>query len=134
MSYGGVTQTAFGAGSSGGFKLNLNNIARQFFDPQKLSAILEQVGKFVEDRARGQAPYVTGELVNSGFHQTSGMKVIVGFTAEHAAPVEFGHVTASGSFVAARPYLQPAMEDGFALLDTLIKRHAETVLSKGAGG
>lgn len=133
MSYAGVTQTAFGAGSSGGFKLNLNNVARQFFDVGALSKILEQVGQFTEERGKSGAPFLTGELRDSGFHQTTGMKVVVGFTAEHAAPVEFGHVTASGSFVAARPYLQPAMEDGFALLETLIKRHTETVLGKAGG-
>lgn len=134
MSYGGVTQTAFGAGSTGGFKLNLNDIARAFFDAGKLSQILEQVGQFTEKMAKDNAPFLTGALRNSGYHRTTGMKVVVGFTAEHAAPVEHGHVTKSGTFVAARPYLEPAMEDGFTLLDTLIKRHAETALATAGRG
>lgn len=130
MSYAGVTQTGFSSGASGGIKLNLNNVARAFFDPQKLSAILEQVGMFIEQRAKSGAPFLTGELRDSIGHQTQGMKVTIYANAEHAAPVEFGHVTASGSFVAARPYMQPAFEDGFDLLPTLITRHAETALGK----
>lgn len=132
MSYAGVTQTSFsGSGASGGLKINLNNIARAFFDAGKLSAILEQTGQFVEQRAKSGAPFRTGELRDSIGHKTAGFKVTIFATAEHAAPVEFGHVTASGSFVAARPYMQPAVEDGFDLLKTLITRHAETVLGKG---
>ena len=130
MSYGGVTQTSFGAGSSGGLKLNLNNIARQIFDVGALSKILEQVGQFTEDRAKSAAPFATGELRDSIGHQTTGMKMTVFATAEHAAPVEFGHVTRGGTFVAARPYLAPAIDDGFVLLDTLIKRHIETAAGK----
>src|SRR5215510_4070116 len=113
MSYAGVTQTPFsGGGANVGLKINLNEIARALFDAGKLSKILDEVGQFVEDRAKSGAPFLTGELMNSIGHQTQGYKTTVFATAEHAAPVEFGHVTASGSFVAARPYMAPALEDG----------------------
>jgi len=131
MSYAGVTQTSSfgGAGANGGLKLNLNDVARSFFDVGKLSKILDEVGQFTEDRAKSGAPFRKGELRDSIGHQTQGMKVTIFAKAEHAAPVEFGHVTKSGSFVAARPYMQPAIEDGFALLGTRITRHAETALA-----
>lgn len=129
--YAGVTQTTFsGGGADVGIKINLNDVARAFFDPQKLSAIMDQVGVFIEQRAKSGAPFLTGELRDSIGHQTQGMKVTIYATAEHAAPVEFGHVTRSGSFVAARPYMQPALEDGFDLLPKLITRHAETALGR----
>lgn len=132
--YAGVTQTSFsGPGANVGLKLNLNDVARAFFDAGKLSAILEQVGQFVEDRAKSGAPFRTGDLRDSISHKTTGFKVTITASAEHAAPVEFGHVTASGSFVAARPYMGPAVEDGFALLPTLITRHAEKALAAGRG-
>jgi len=135
LSYAGVTQTSFGGpGSNVGLKINLNDVARAFFDVGKLSKILDEVGQFVEDRAKSGAPFRTGELRDSIGHQTTGMKVIIFAKADHAAPVEFGHVTKSGSFVAARPYMQPALEDGFPLLQTKIVRHAESVLAGRGGG
>lgn len=117
--------------SSVGPKLDLASISRAFFDNAKLSAIMEQVGAAIEAKAEADAPYLTGALRNSGFHRTTGLKVVIGFTAEHAEPVEMGHVTKSGSFVAARPYLLPAVEDGRDnLLPSLITKHAQTVLGR----
>ena len=118
------------AATSIGPKLDLSVMTRAFFDQGKLSAIMEQVGAAIEAKAAANAPVLTGALRNSAFHRTTGLKTVIGFTAEHAEPVEFGHVTKSGSFVAARPYLLPAVEDGLPLLDSLIKKHADTTLGK----
>ena len=125
---GGVTQTTSGGGSDLGIKLSLSGIARELLDPNALSAILEDVMKFAETRAQGAAPYDTGALRDSIGHEVRGMKGRLFATVDYAEPVEYGHRTRGGTFVSARPFLGPAIDDAFDLLEKRIQRHAETVL------
>ena len=133
MSMGGVTQSTFGSGVTNmGIKLNLSGLARELLDPQKLSQILEECMAFGEQRAKSAAPFKTGELKESIGHRTAGMKGNLYATEEHAAPVEYGHKTRGGTFVSARPFMDPALEDAFDLLQKRIQRYAESVAAKQA--
>ena len=99
---------------------------------RKRDKIVEGLAFEVERDAKIKAPYITGALEGSIYTRTkkggtrpkkmkghnyvelpkpSGKIIaVVGSGIEYAAYVEFGHHTRGGSFVAARPYLGPAVE------------------------
>jgi phage gpG-like protein len=57
----------------------------------------------------------TGNLMNSYSAGTQkikpdGSQWMVGTNSDYAIPLEFGHHTKSGTFVAARPHLTPSAE------------------------
>lgn len=71
-------------------------------------------------RVRGEAllrqntPVDSGELLASTYARIienpgQDLRVELGATAPHAAPVEFGHLTRSGSFVPPNPFLRRSL-------------------------
>lgn len=65
---------------------------------------------------RRNCPVDSGELVASCYTQVvkvpgQDLKVRLGATAPHAAPVEFGHLTASGSFVPPNPFIRRSLSE-----------------------
>lgn len=63
---------------------------------------------------RRNCPVDSGELLESCYAtvvKTPGedLKVALGATAPHAAPVEFGHLTRSGSFVPPNPFIRRSL-------------------------
>lgn len=62
--------------------------------------------------AKQLAPVDTGALRNSiSMNGRAGdLRAEAVATVNYAAPVEYGHITASGSFVPPQPYMGPAME------------------------
>ena len=67
---------------------------------------LSMVGaEVVYDLSQNDVPVDTGELRDSGEVLQDGDEAIVRYTAEHAAPIEFGT-----SKMAAQPYLRPAID------------------------
>ena len=72
---------------------------------------LEIIGGKAESYAKKLCPVDTGRLRNSITHQQyDDYTEVIGTNVEYAPYVELGHHTASGSFVAGRPYLRPAAE------------------------
>ena len=72
---------------------------------------LEIIGGKAESYAKKLCPVDTGNLRNSITHQQYDENTeVIGTNVEYAPYVELGHHTASGSFVAGRPYLRPAAE------------------------
>ena len=81
------------------------------------------VGLQAEGYAKLLCPVDTGNLRNSITHETDGATAVIGTNVEYAAHVEYGHTQEVGRyvpaigkrlkapFVAARPYLRPAVED-----------------------
>lgn len=76
----------------------------------RLEAIIRPILERVLESANAKAPVRTGELVKSGFVEVESKGASasgqVGYTANHAAPVEFG---AQGR--EPKPYLRPAWEE-----------------------
>jgi hypothetical protein len=117
---GRVRSERFGGGSAGskfsGFvALNTSGLEKAIdaVEDSALESLLQEIGEEVIVVATPLAPVRTGELRDSGFVEveTSGgtSKVDFGFSANHAAPVEFG----AGGFrgpVEPRPFLRPAYE------------------------
>lgn len=68
----------------------------------------------VEATAKELAPVDTGNLMNGigvdMFGNATTARAVVGPTADYAPPVEFGHVTKSGSFVPPQPFMAPAAD------------------------
>jgi len=65
---------------------------------------------------RRNCPVDSGELLASCYTQvvrTPGQdpRVRLGATAPHAAPVEFGHLTRSGSFVPPNPFIRRSLSE-----------------------
>lgn len=73
---------------------------------------MEAVGEQMEAIARRYVPVDTGTLRNSIGHEVDYEDGTVTLYADapYAEAVEFGHITASGSFVPPRPFLRPAIE------------------------
>jgi hypothetical protein len=126
----GITQNVREGSAEISFRINLVGLAKEIADPNVLSAILEDALDLAENQARSLAPYDTGELAGSIGHEVRGVFGKLFATADHAAPVEFGHVTRGGTFVAPRPYLREGAEDGFAYLEKRVQRHIEQVMAK----
>lgn len=75
----------------------------------KIDAAVQGAGIDCQAGAKQACPVDTGRLRASiQYAKTGEAACQVGTDVEYAMPVEMGHVTQSGSFVAARPYLFPA--------------------------
>lgn len=82
----------------------------------KLSTFKAKVGDAVqgagincEAEAKQRCPVDTGRLRSSiKYTKTSALSCTVGTNVTYAKPIEFGHVTRSGSHVPAQPFLFPA--------------------------
>ena len=73
---------------------------------------LEIIGGKAESYAKKLCPVDTGRLRNSITHQQYDENTeIIGTNVEYAPYVELGHHTTGGSFVPAKPYLRPAIEN-----------------------
>lgn len=113
--------------SSISIKVSLVGIAKELLNQQELGQDVEASLQFGVRRAQGAAPFRTGELSNSiGYRMTGPTSGVLEATADHAMPVEMGHRTRSGSFVAARPYLRPSAEETFDFLVERIRRRLES--------
>lgn len=81
---------------------------------QALAPALDDAAELVADEARRRVRVKTGALKRSIRvvpAKTTGSQEVTGAveaTADHAAPVEFGHTTRSGTKVKAQPFLGPA--------------------------
>ena len=73
---------------------------------------LEIIGGKAESYAKKICPVDTGNLRNSITHQQYDENTeVIGSNVEYAPFVELGHFTASGTKVAAKPFLRPAAEN-----------------------
>ena len=73
---------------------------------------LEIIGGKAESYAKRLCPVDTGNLRNSITHeQFDESTEVIGTNVEYAPYVELGHLTASGTKVAAQPFLRPAAEN-----------------------
>lgn len=124
----GVGVSVGGVNSSGEVKIRLNlpGFIKSIVGPEILSQDLETALEFGKRRAQSIVPYDTGELSDSIDYEVNGTTGTLFADAEHALPVEFGHRTRSGSFVAPRPYLRPAADETFDYLVKLIQRRLES--------
>lgn len=83
---------------------------------------LEICGGVAETYAKTACPVDTGTLKKSITHQMDGSRaVVIGTNVEYAPYVEFGHHTTSGSFVAPRAFLVPALENHVDEYASIIK-------------
>lgn len=88
--------------------------AKQVNDASKqaMARALEICGGKAESYAKRLCPVDTGNLRNSITHQQiDDQTEIIGTNVEYAPYVELGHHTSSGSKVAAKPFLRPAVEN-----------------------
>ena len=109
--------------------VSLVGIAKELLNPEELSQDLEASLQFGVRRAQGVVPYREGTLHDSiGYRMNGPMSGVLEATADHAMPIEMGHRTRSGSFVAARPYLRPSADE---LFDFLVERIRRRLESKG---
>lgn len=114
---GRLRHARFGGGASGSaFEgtvsinlMGLEEVEKVIVGP-RLEAIITPILEDILSRSNEIAPKRTGELVNSGFVEVESdsgkAKGAVGYTANHAAPVEFG---AQGR--EPKPFLRPAWEE-----------------------
>ena len=71
---------------------------------------LEEIGLQAQNYATAICPVDTGRLKNSITHmQENENTEVIGTNVEYAPYVEMGHHTASGSYVAPQPFLEPAV-------------------------
>ena len=76
---------------------------------QRIDQAVQGAGIDTEADTKKAAPVKTGRLRSSYHYKRTGLcECEVGTNLNYAPPVELGHVTRSGSFVAARPHLFPA--------------------------
>lgn len=79
---------------------------------EALQKKLEEAGQVALEVANELVPVDTGYLKSTLYLETEPGQVKIGADAEYTLPVELGHVTRSGSFVPAQPFLIPALEFG----------------------
>ena len=72
--------------------------------------IIQEGAERIADYARMSAPVRTGRLRNSIQSAPNENGATVEATVPYAAPVNYGHVTASGSFVPANPFFTNAID------------------------
>jgi phage gpG-like protein len=72
---------------------------------------LETKRKRMQNKAEQYCPVDTGYLRNSVYSETNRTTgdIEIGATATYAAAIEYGHVTRSGSFVPAQPFIRRAV-------------------------
>lgn len=119
-------------GGTAFYRINLLGIIKEITSPQVIGAIIEDSLDLAERQAKSLAPVDKGELRDSIGHEVKGVTGRLFAKAEHAEPVEFGHVTRSGSSVAPRPFLRQGAEDGFDYMVKRIERHVEQTIRKSA--
>lgn len=78
---------------------------------QQANGIVQFAGLNCEGLAKRACPVDTGRLRSSiKYTKQDESSCTVGTPVKYALPVEMGHATRSGSFVAPRPYLRPAFD------------------------
>lgn len=101
---------------------------------RKTQQLVQESGASITEKSRENIRTMgavdTGELLRSQETASSGDQVEARSRAGHSAPVNFGHVTASGSHVAARPFFSQAVDEVRAEMP----RKAKEVFNKGIGG
>lgn len=104
--------------------------ARAYFAVRKTGEdVMRAAAEFMADRAAYYCPVDTGELRSSiGVLTSLGggdgelvYKVVA--TARHAAPVEYGHYTARGLFVAPNPFMRQALADTVTAFPSIAARY-----------
>lgn len=87
----------------------------------KIDRAVQGAGIDCNKYAKQACPVDTGRLRSSIQYENKGLyKCICETTVEYAVPVEMGHHTRSGSWVAPQPFLGPAYEQAKAeLMDKL---------------
>lgn len=90
----------------------LNEDIDKLIEHKKLKTYLRQSITTVANQSASQVPVRTGHLKRSQVTkiENEGMAGEVAFTADYAIPVEEGHATKGGGFVAGRHFLKPVFE------------------------
>lgn len=96
------------------FKSNKKKVLSQI--KQSKENALEQVGKFVKDKAAAKAPVDTGALKDSYLYEKGEDEVAIGSKIEYAGYVELGT-----SRQYAQPHLTPAFEENITEISLLVK-------------
>ena len=89
----------------------------------RIPVALEACGLQAERSAKLLCPVDTGRLRNSITHATKEQTVYIGTNVEYAASVETGHILPSGTYVAPKPYLKPAIENNKEKYKAIMKRY-----------
>lgn len=109
------------------FEIIIKDNSKQFLKKleEKIPVALEACGLQAEKYAKQLCPVDTGRLRNSITHTVLGEEqaVYIGTNVEYAAPVEIGHITASGSYVSPKPFLKPALENNRDKYKAIIKQY-----------
>lgn len=79
----------------------------------EINAAIQGAGLTVQAQAKQACPVDTGRLRSSIQYVAGNMECTVDTDVYYAIFVENGHATRSGSHVAARPFLYPALVIGF---------------------
>lgn len=88
---------------------------------KEINDAIQGAGITVQAEAKQLCPVDTGRLRSSIQYVPGDMKCEVSTDVQYALPVELRHATRSGSHVAARPYLYPALVIGFNELMSELK-------------
>lgn len=89
---------------------------------QKAGQAVQNAGLVTEGSAKQHCPVDTGRLRSSiKYTKTGPYSCKAGTNVKYAIPVEKGHVTRSGSFVAAQPFMFPGFLDGKSALKSDLK-------------
>lgn len=89
---------------------------------QRAGAAVQNAGLVTEGSAKQRCAVDTGRLRSSiKYTKIDQYSCKVGTNVKYSAAVEKGHVTRSGSFVAARPFMFPGYLDGKAALKSDLK-------------
>lgn len=92
----------------------------------EINAAVQGAGITVQAQAKQACPVDTGRLRSSIQYVPGDMKCTVDTDVFYSLFIELGHATRSGSHVAARPYLYPALVIGFNQL----MKELETIISQ----
>jgi hypothetical protein len=84
---------------------------------KNIQSLLEDAGTMCKDDASSMTPVDTGYLQSRNQIDIAPGVVTVFNDASYALPVELGHHTRSGSFVAGQPYMTPAFINAVTWLE-----------------
>lgn len=88
----------------------------------KTDLIIQNGGIVCEGSTKQKCPVDSGRLRSSyQYIKTGKMSCKVGTNVNYGPPVELGHVTRSGSHVAAQPHLFPGFQDGVKAIEEDLK-------------
>jgi Bacteriophage HK97-gp10, putative tail-component len=87
-------------------QINLDKFNQQ--TQKRIQSLLEAAGTMCRDDTSSMTPVDTGYLQSRNQIDIKPGVVTVFNDATYAPPVELGHLTRSGSFVAPQPYMTPA--------------------------